>query len=164
VGELLKGGLYMIPKGLKIGDTFTENYFDKQVLFKVIGFDGAGNYISTVAKDEEKFVPVGDLVGEELPFTTPDDELVETKTAEAEKVDTETTEDTTEEETKEETKEETEEETEESTEEDSEEESEEETVETETVEEQPIVEEVKKEVKKPASKKTTSKKKTTKKK
>ncbi len=142
----------MIPKGLKIGDTFTENYFDKQVLFKVIGFDGAGNYISTVAKDEEKFVPVGDLVGEELPFTTPDDELVETGTAEAEKVETETTEDTTEEETKE------------STEEESEEETEEETVETETVEEQPIVEEVKKEVKKPATKKTTSKKKTTKKK
>lgn len=126
----------MIPRGLKIGDTFTENYFDKQVLFKVIGFDGAGNYISTVAKDEEKFVPVGDLVGEELPFTTPDDELVETETAETEKVETETTEDTTEEET----------------------------VKTETVEEQPIVEEVKKEVKKPATKKTTSKKKTTKKK
>lgn len=130
----------MIPKGLKIGDTFTENYFDKQVLFKVIGFDGAGNYISTVAKDEEKFVPVGDLVGEELPFTTPDDELVETETAETEKVETETTEDTTEEST------------------------EEETVKTETVEEQPIVEEVKKEVRKPASKKTASKKKTTKKK
>lgn len=126
----------MIPTGLKIGDTFIENFFEKQVLFRVIGFDGQGNYISKVVEDEKEVIPVDDLVNEELPFTTPDDELVETETAETEKVETETTEDTTEEET----------------------------VKTETVEEQPIVEEVKKEVKKPATKKTTSKKKTTKKK
>lgn len=67
----------MIPKGLKIGDTFTEQNFKKSVLYRVIGFDGQGNYISKIVEDEEEMIPVEDLVEEELPFTMPDDELVE---------------------------------------------------------------------------------------
>lgn len=72
----------MAPKGLKIGDTFTEQNFNKSILYRVIGFDGQGNYISKVVEDEEEMIPVEDLVEEELPFTMPDDELVETETVE----------------------------------------------------------------------------------
>lgn len=123
----------MAPEGLKIGDTFEEVDGKRTFIQLITGIDDYGRYISKCIglKGSEIVVPVEDVIQEELPFTMPDDELVETET--------------------------TEEETEEST----EEESEEETAETETVEEQPIVEEVKKEKaapKKTAKKKSTAKK------
>ena len=66
----------MIPKDLKIGDTFEEETLSGPVRFKVVGFDAQGNYISELAKDEN-VVPVEELVEEELPFTEPDDEIDE---------------------------------------------------------------------------------------
>jgi hypothetical protein len=45
-----------IPKNLKIGGTFTENDFKGPLLYKVIGFDGAGNYISEYIGRAEKKV------------------------------------------------------------------------------------------------------------
>ncbi len=48
-----------IPKNLKIGDTFTENDFKGPLLYKVTGFDGAGNYISEyIGRVEKKAVAV----------------------------------------------------------------------------------------------------------
>lgn len=68
----------MAPKGLKIGDTYLEEDFARTFEMKVIGFDGQGYYISEcIGEVKEKVVPVEDVVKEELPFTIPDDELVE---------------------------------------------------------------------------------------
>ena len=73
-----------IPKNLKIGGTFTENDFKGPLLYKVIGFDGAGNYISeyigrvekkveepvVVADDEEK-TPIEEMLSEAKPEKKP---------------------------------------------------------------------------------------------
>lgn len=67
----------MIPKGLQIGDIFEEKDFRKVIKYRIVGFDGQGNYISKIVEDEEEVIPVQELVEEELPFTMPDDELVE---------------------------------------------------------------------------------------
>lgn len=67
----------MIPKGLQIGDIFEEKDFRKVIKYRIVGFDGQGNYISKIVEDEEEVIPVEEVVEEELPFTMPDDELVE---------------------------------------------------------------------------------------
>lgn len=74
----------MIPKNLKIGDTFTETTADNHILkYKVIGFDGAGNYISEYIGDEKKVDKpvVEDIPLEELPFADvePEEPKVEEK-------------------------------------------------------------------------------------
>ena len=80
----------MIPKDLKIGDTFTETTADNHVLkYKVVGFDGAGNYISEYIGDEKKAIEpepvVEDIPLEELPFADvePEEPKVEKKKAPA---------------------------------------------------------------------------------
>ena len=68
----------MIPKGLKIGDTFVEQNFDKQILYEVVGLDGLGNYISKVVEDEPTVEEeVEEEVGE-LPFVSTDSDVEET--------------------------------------------------------------------------------------
>ncbi|MBP5454603.1 MAG: hypothetical protein J6Y09_08385 [Lachnospiraceae bacterium] len=66
----------MIPTGLKIGDVFEEPGRHGVIRNVIIGFDGQGNYISKPF-ESEAVVPVEDVIEEELPFTMPDDELVE---------------------------------------------------------------------------------------
>ena len=67
----------MIPKGLKIGDTFVEQNFDKQILYEVVGIDGWGNYISKVVKDDPAVEEAEEEVGE-LPFVSTDSDVEET--------------------------------------------------------------------------------------
>lgn len=74
----------MAPKNLKIGDTFTETTADNHILkYKVIGFDGAGRYISEYIGDERKKVEPKveeDIPLEELPFAdVEEEEVVEEK-------------------------------------------------------------------------------------
>ena len=59
----------MIPKGLQIGDIFEEKDFRNTIKFKVVGFDGQGNYVSKMIEDEEP--------DEELPFASTDDDVEE---------------------------------------------------------------------------------------
>jgi hypothetical protein len=68
----------MAPKGLKIGDTFDEVDCCGVFRNRVIGFDDQGRYIAEfVCKVEPNVIPVKEVIEEELPFTIPDDELVE---------------------------------------------------------------------------------------
>ena len=76
----------MAPEGLKIGDTFEEVDGKRTFIQLITGIDDYGRYISKCIglKGSEIVVPVEDVIQEELPFTTPDDELVETETTEEE--------------------------------------------------------------------------------
>lgn len=68
----------MAPKGLKIGDTFDEIDCCGVFRNRVIGFDGQGRYIAEfVCKVDKAVIPVEKAIEEELPFTMPDNELVE---------------------------------------------------------------------------------------
>jgi len=72
----------MTPKGLKIGDTFEDMGRREMLRYRVIGFDGQGNYIAKLIENEveevkDEPIPVEEFIQEELPFTMPDDELVE---------------------------------------------------------------------------------------
>lgn len=60
---------HMIPKNLQIGDIFEEKDFRNTIKFKVVGFDGQGNYVSKMIEDEEP--------DEELPFASTDDDVEE---------------------------------------------------------------------------------------
>lgn len=84
----------MAPEGLKIGDTFEEIDGKRTFIQLITGIDDYGRYISKCIglKGSEIVVPVEDVIQEELPFTTPDDELVETETTEEETAETETVE------------------------------------------------------------------------
>lgn len=77
----------MIPSGLKIGDTYTEEAVDGKIfLSKITGFDGQGRYISEfigmVPKDKaplkeeplplvEEVTPIEEMLAEEKPKKAP---------------------------------------------------------------------------------------------